>query len=385
MVTLKRMYVYEDVDRWGNVRVYFWRGRGQRKFRCTEKPGTEAFDRVYHDWLKESETGKFKPTPSSAPKADTFRWLGQRYLNSVECRQLEPRTQHVTRLILESMYDEPIAPGASEAFGDCPLVRFGVKAVGILVDRKAARPEGANGRLKRLRAMFRWAMLPRNADLGVTANPARDVPKLKPTRKGGFPRWTPGDLNKFEARHPVGSQARLALSLLMFTGARRSDVVRLGPPMVRDGTLTWLPHKGRNSEPVEVNIPILPELRAIIDATPVLGATTFLVTQYGRAFTAEGFGNKMAEWCKEAGLSGKNSHGVRKAAATRMADRGASTHTLMAMFGWLDIKQAELYTRETERKRLAREHAHLLGTKSVEKFPTLDEQGVRVGKKRAKK
>jgi integrase len=148
----------------------------------------------------------------------------------------------------------------------------------------------------------------------------------------------------------------------MFTGARRSDVVRFGPPMVRDGTLTWLPHKGRNRESGEVSIPIIPELRTIIDATPVVGATTFLVTQYGRAFTAEGFGNKMAEWCKKAGLSGKNSHGVRKAAATTMAQRRATTHTLMATFGWLDIKQAELYTRDVERRKLAREHAHLLGT-----------------------
>jgi hypothetical protein len=52
-------------------------------------------------------------------------------------------------------------------------------------------------------------------------NPARDVPKLKPKRKGGFPRWKPADLDKFETCYPIGSKARLALALLMFTGARR--------------------------------------------------------------------------------------------------------------------------------------------------------------------
>jgi len=104
----------------------------------------------------------------------------------------------------------------------------------------------------------------------------------------------------------------------------------------------------------------------------VVGTTTYLVTQYGRAVTAEGFGNKMADWCKDAGIAGKNSHGVRKAAATRMAERGASTHTLMATFGWLDIKQAERYTREAERKRLTRENAHLLGTNQDEKPLTLE-------------
>jgi hypothetical protein len=48
--------------------------------------------------------------------------------------------------------------------------------------------------------------------------------------------------------------------------------------MVRDGIISWVQHKGRNSEnPIEVTIPMLPELRIIIEATPVVGTTTFLV------------------------------------------------------------------------------------------------------------
>jgi hypothetical protein len=68
-----------------------------------------------------------------------------------------------------------------------------------------------------------------------------------------------------------------------------------------------------------------------------------------------------------------------------MADRGANAHALMAMFGWLDIKQAELYTRQAERKRLANENAHLLGTNSDGIFPTMGSQNQAVGKKRGKK
>jgi hypothetical protein len=51
---------------------------------------------------------------------------------------------------------------------------------------------------------------------------------------------------------------------------------------------------------------------------------------------------------------------------------GANAHALMATFGWIDIRQAELYTGQAERKRLASENAHLLGTNRVEIFPTLD-------------
>lgn len=49
----------------------------------------------------------------------------------------------------------------------------------------------------------------------------------------------------------------------------------------------------------------------------------------------------------------KSAHGRRKAAATRAADNGATAHALMAIFGWIDIKEAEIYTRAADRKRLA--------------------------------
>ena len=58
----------------------------------------------------------------------------------------------------------------------------------------------------------------------------------------------------------------------------------------------------------------------------------------------------------------KSAHGVRKAAATRAADNGATAHELMAIFGWVDIKEAEIYTRTADRKRLAAQAIDKLGT-----------------------
>jgi integrase len=54
-----------------------------------------------------------------------------------------------------------------------------------------------------------------------------------------------------------------------------------------------------------------------------------------------------------AGVLDKSAHGLRKTAATRAAENGATTHELMAIFGWVDIKEAEIYTRAANRKRLA--------------------------------
>ena len=382
-------YVHQDVDRWGNVRVYFRRRVGDRKIRMLEKIGSAEFDRRHKELLKQSESGAFKPEPSTTPTPHTLRWLGVRWISSAQFKSRDPRTQHVTRQILEAMYVEPIAPKSTELFADWPLAHFGTKAVRILRDRKADFPEGANNRVRRLRAMFKWAMKPENEELGVSSNPALAVEFLMPKRAGGFPAWASTDIDKFEAHHPIGTRARLALALLCFTGARRSDVVQLGRQHVRetrDGPrLVWRQHKGRNKSPVTCDVPILPVLQAIIVATPTTGALTFLQTSQGRPFTANGFGAWFRDRCDEAGVHGLSAHGLRKAAAARSAQNGASTHTLMAIFGWLTIQQAERYTRTAERRHLATAGMHTLGTSGDQNIPTLDLQTPQVGKFVAKK
>jgi hypothetical protein len=46
---------------------------------------------------------------------------------------------------------------------------------------------------------------------------------------------------------------------------------------------------------------------------------------------------------------------LRKLAATRLADNGATAHQLKAWFGWKSLRQAEVYTNAADRKRLAAE------------------------------
>jgi hypothetical protein len=63
VIRIERRYVNEDADRHGNVRIYFWRGKGHLKVRILEKPGTEAFDSRYHELVHQSAAGAFKPPP----------------------------------------------------------------------------------------------------------------------------------------------------------------------------------------------------------------------------------------------------------------------------------------------------------------------------------
>jgi integrase len=92
-------------------------------------------------------------------------------------------------------------------------------------------------------------------------------------------------------------------------------------------------------------------LQNVIDASPC-GDLTFLVTEFGRPFTSNGFGNWFRDRCIEAGVPGR-AHGLRKATATRLAELGASDREIMAVTGHQTSKEVDRYTKAARRKVLA--------------------------------
>jgi integrase len=268
--------------------------------------------------------------------------------------------------VFEGILQEPISPNSPLLFADCPAGKFQQQHVRVLRDRKKNYPEAANIRLKALRGLFNWAT--ENGVAGIKNNPTRDIARLK-VRDEGYHAWTEQERAKFETRHPLGTKPRLAFALLFHTGQRRSDVVRFGRQHVHAGKLRFTQQKNRRRKPITLELPILPELQRVIDASQI-GDLTFLVTDHGSPFTEAGFGNWFREKCNEAGLTNCTAHGLRKAAATVAAENGATAHELMAIFGWLSLKEAERYTRGAERKKLAERGMGLLvplkaGTESV--------------------
>jgi integrase len=251
--------------------------------------------------------------------------------------------------VLEHTWAERIAPGAKETFADFPISRMSTKAVRVLRDRKRDFPEAGNVRVKAIRRLFRWAL--DDEVPGVKSNPARDVSYLR-GRPGGFYSWTIDEVERYEKRHPIGSTARLALALLLYTGQRRSDIVLFGRQHVRGGWLHFTQQKNRNRRPITLELPILPVLQRIIDASAT-GDLTFLVNEYGQPFTANGFGNRMREWCDEADLPHCTSHGLRKTGAAIAAENGATAHELVAIFGWLTLNRPRLSHRLILLKNLA--------------------------------
>jgi integrase len=270
----------EDRDRHGNIRIYY-RRKGRPKIRLRGTPWTLEF-------MAQLDSVKAEPEPMTHKgiTPGTWRWLCAKYF--AECAdylRLNERTKRVRRGIIEATFDEPIAPGSPRCFRDMPLTRMTEDAVEVLRDRKIGTPEAANARLKAIRQVFKFGVKKKLAP----RNPARDVEYFK-SGSAGFHTWTPEEVKQFEARHAVGTKARLALALMLFTGQRRSDIIRFGKQHAKGGKLTFTQHKGRNRKPKRLTLPILPALQRIIDAT-ACGDLTFLVNELGRPFTDAGFGN----------------------------------------------------------------------------------------------
>jgi integrase len=345
-VAVEYPYLCRDRDRHGNVRFYF--RRAGKKTRIRARPGSVEFQTAYDALLTSSEQSSAVDR-LEGPRPGTYQWLCLQYFRSADFRDLDPKTQHVRRQVLEHTWAEAIAPGAHEKFADFPISKLSSKAVRVLRDRKRDFPQAANVRVKAIRRLFRWAL--EDEMPGIKSNPARDVSYLR-GRQGGFHSWTIDEVEQYETRHPIGTTARLALALLLYTGQRRSDVVLFGRQHVRQGWLRFTQQKNRNRRPITLELPVLPVLQRIIEASKT-GDLTFLVTDQGQPFTGNGFGNKMREWCDQARLPHCTAHGLRKAGAAIAAENGATAHELMSIFGCLTLKEAERYTRAAEQKKIA--------------------------------
>jgi integrase len=340
----------EDRDRHGKIRVYYRPPGGGPKTRLLGTPWTPDFMTAY-------EVAKAAGAP---PKRDdgrpvitrstegTWRWLCEqcfgRYVRFI---QMTPETRDAYRRRLESTYDEPIAPTDRRTYADVPIKAITPKAVRVLRDRRMTTPAAADALIKAMRLVFDFAI----EDELITVSPAAAIDAINRSTEGHHT-WTIDEARQFEERHSVGSQARLAYALMLYTGARVSDVRLFGRQHISDGWLNFKPKKTKRSSGIEVDIPVLDALQRILEATPSSNLT-FLMTHQHKPYTARGLSNRMRDWCDEAKLPQCSAHGLRKAGATLAAENGATEHQLMAIYGWTTARQAEKYTRRASRKRLA--------------------------------
>ena len=211
---------------------------------------------------------------------------------------------------------------------------------------KVKTPAAANHWLRLLKMLMQLAV----EDKWRPDNPTTGIKRVK-NKTDGFHTWSEEEIEQFEARHPVGSKARLALALLLHTAQRRSDVVKMGRQHVRGNSVKVRQQKTGTM----LTIPLHAELAEIIAATPS-EHLTFLTTSFGKPFTAPGFGNWFRDQCNAAGLPRQcAAHGLRKAACRRLAEAGCSANVIASISGHTTLTEVARYTKAADQERMARD------------------------------
>ena len=204
-------------------------------------------------------------------------------------------------------------------------------------------PGAAKHFVQTMRGLYQWAK-----EQGYVDHDPTEGVKVSRPKTDGFATWDEADIAAYREKWTVGTRERLWLEILLHTGLRRGDACLLGHRHVNAGVIELCAAKTGTA----IVLPLAPVLADIIAASPI-GTETFIATIHGKPMSKEFFGNLFREACNKAGVT-KSAHGLRKAAAVRLAEAGATVPELCAVFGWSDSKMAMHYCRESDRKRLAR-------------------------------
>jgi integrase len=321
-------YLIRTVSRHGRVCFYVWKRPGP-KIRIHGEYGSRAFMAAYRKALYEGigapETADDEP--------ETLARLIAAYRRSPAWMGLAK----ATRRGRGNMLDRIIAKA-----GDMPAVE--VDRAMVAAGRDAMSGPGAGKTfIDTLRGLYRWALETGHADDDPTAGVKRPD-----TSSEGHETWTEADVAAYESHWPVGTRERLWLGVLLYTGLRRSDAVRLSADNILGGTIETV--TGKTGTPVV--IPLHPELKSILDASP-LGKRSLV------GMHVDTFAKRFRKACLAAGVN-KSPHGLRKAAAVKLAEAGASVLELNAFLGWTGSREALRYTAKADRARLARQAAERL-------------------------
>ncbi|PIT68172.1 tyrosine-type recombinase/integrase [Bartonella tribocorum] len=328
-------YLVCERTRHGKIIWYVRIGHGTR-FRIEGTYGTQEFVDNYTLALKQAQNGTSQKRKQTRLVEGSFDWLLHQYLQSMQWHNQSESTKKVKYRILNNV---------SKHIGERAYKSIEKHHILDAVERRRATPAAARHFLTSLNGLFNWAV--DNALLN--RNPAFNIKAPKSLNSVGLAPWLEEDIDKYYKQWAIGTHERVWVDVLLYTGLRRGDAVRIGWKDVKDNIIHLKTEKSQFK--TDVFLPILPELAKMLEAGPV-GDETFICGKGGNKLVKESFGNLFREACNTAGIK-KSAHGLRKLAATRAANAGATVSQMKALFGWSEDKMASLYTKTADRKRLA--------------------------------
>jgi integrase len=331
-------HLHREINRHGTAVWYVRLGKGAR-VRIRGIYGTPEFEAAYRAAI----SGELPPPTGKAVKG-TLGWLWTLYRQTNEWTGLSLDTRR---------YRENVMRGVLKSAGDKPLSSITGAHIKQGMDRR--KPFAARHFLTAMRGLYKWAVEAEHVKIDPTAGKVAPKAKTK-----GFAVWDEDEIIRFEEHWPRGTRERVMFDIFCYTGLRRGDAAKLGKQHIKQGLIRIDTEKTGT----RVVIPVLDILQKTLDAGPT-GDLAFISTSTGKAMTKESLGNAFRFACRAAGIR-KSAHGLRKAAATRAANNGATERQLEAIFGWSGGRMAAHYTREANRQMLAGDAMNKLGRTETE-------------------
>jgi integrase len=323
---------------------YYVRRKRHPNVRVDGIPGTAEFMASYQAALVSSPARERRHGPG------TFGSLVLDFYSSVEFANLKPSSQRIYRRVLDSV---------AEKHGHRPAAALpSEKAAKLIEDIGRKRPGLANLTRDVMHRLMKFAILRRirndNPFAGVTAY-----------KLGTHHTWTDAELKAFEAKWPLGTRQRLAYALLLYTGQRGGDVVRMRRQDISDGCISVVQEKTGTA----LSIPIHARLYETMKAGPIKGMH-LMGDQHGRPIRRQALTEMMKRAAKAAGLGPECvPHGLRKALLRRLAERGGSAKEISAVSGHKSLSEIERYTAAADQRQLSKAAMRKLsdedGTESV--------------------
>lgn len=320
-------------------------------------------DGTIREYRYDRETRKRLPGPGAiarkrltAPVLAGVQALTAAYRRSTEFERLAPRTQANHERELEWL-------DRLEDTDPRTIRRAQILGLRDIVNKKRG-PGAANVFLSVMSTFFDWALQRGAVDL----NPVSGIGRLE---GGELPPWTEKEARKVMTPGVVPEAVRRAVVLAYFTGQRRGDLV----------ALTWAAYDGRRirltqeKTGVELVLPVEPELKGELDAWQVENRAAHkpsihILTSSRGSWTPNALSHAVQrEIGKVEGVRpGLNMHGLRKRAATRLAEAGCSVHEIAAITGHKTIAMVQHYTKAVDQERMA--GAAILRLKTGFRVPT---------------
>jgi integrase len=341
MTKIRLQYINSYRDRHGKMRWYFRRA-GFKKVALPGAVGSAEFMAAYQSALA-SASPMMTEIGASRTKPGTVAAAVVAYYNSREFRGLAAETQRGRRSILERLRKE---------YGDGPIATLQRHHIEQMLAR-IPTPAAARLFFVALRQVLGYA-----ARMGMRRDDPTIGIKRPRLKSDGVYCWSDEDVKKFEATHPVGTRARLALALGVYLGQRNNDTIKLGWQHLRldpENPGRYIIRMRQHKTGRVLDIPVHGKLQAILDVTPRT-QMTFLLTRLGKPFARPtAFANWFRTQCDVAGLPGQCVfHGLRKVAARKLAEAGASTLIIASVTGHASLAEIARYTRQVDQLRLAR-------------------------------